>query len=437
MKYTSLDLLHNHHLERSSKSFSKETLASKMHQHCKSKIATKFKVNGDYGRNLLLSIFLPILILILFCQNALAINSEIYPELSKANYVFLIDQDTKEVLLERNADEKIAPSSMTKLMTAYVIFSQLKKGKLNLLNKCLIGKEAYKKSGSTMFLNYGDIVTIDQLITGLLVVSGNDAAIALAEISSGSIEAFANLMNQTAIEIGLKNSHFMNPHGLNQIGHFMSIRDLGMLTIKIRQDFPEYTHYFSTTNFTYGNITQHNRNPLLKKDYEGVTGMKTGHTNEGGYGIVGTVTRGSRRLVGVTNEAKTPRQREKIITELFDYGFNNYQKITLFNKNYPITKVKVWMGEKNSIDIVSNQDIAITIPRDKTLNDLEVKINYKGPLYTPIAAGSKVATLTIKVSGKKVREVSLFAKENVDKAGYFKRIIEITKYKLNQFFNII
>ena len=165
--------------------------------------------------------------------------------------------------------------------------------------------------------------------------------------------------------------------------------------------------------------------------------MKTGHTNEGGYGIVGTVTRGSRRLVGVTNEAKTPRQREKIITELFDYGFNNYQKITLFNKNYPITKVKVWMGEKNSIDIVSNQDIATTIPRDKTLDDLEVKINYKGPLYTPIAAGSKVATLTIKVSGKKVREVSLFAKENVDKAGYFKRIIEITKYKLNQFFNII
>ena len=236
-----------------------------LHEHCKSKIARKFKVSDDYGSNLLLSIFLPILILILFCQNALAINSEIYPELSKANYVFLIDQDTKEVLLERNADEKIAPSSMTKLMTAYVIFSQLKKGKLNLLNKCLIGKEAYKKSGSTMFLNYGDIVTIDQLITGLLVVSGNDAAIALAEISSGSIEAFANLMNQTAIEIGLKNSHFMNPHGLNQIGHFMSIRDLGMLTIKIRKDFPEYTHYFSTTNFTYGNITQHNRNPLLKK----------------------------------------------------------------------------------------------------------------------------------------------------------------------------
>lgn len=382
-------------------------------------------------------IFLSIFIVTFCGQNALAINSENYPELSRANYVFLIDQDTKEVLFERHADEKIAPSSMTKLMTAYVIFSQLKKGKLNLFNKCLIGKDAYKKSGSTMFLNYGDIVTIDQLITGLLVVSGNDAAIALAEISSGSVESFANLMNQTAIEIGLKNSHFMNPHGLNQIGHFMSIRDLAILAIKIRQDFPEYAHYFSTPNFTYGNITQHNRNPLIKKDYEGVTGMKTGHTNEGGYGIVGTVTRGSRRLVGVTNEAKTPRQREQIIIELFDYGFTNYQKITLFNKNYSIAKLKIWMGDKDLIDVVSNQDIAINIPREKTLDDLEVKVSYKGPLYTPIKAGSKIATLTIKVSGKKIREVPLFAKENVDKAGYFKRIIEITKYKLNQFFNII
>lgn len=370
-------------------------------------------------------------------KQALAIDPEIYPELSKANYVFLIDQDTKEILLERNADEKIAPSSMTKLMTAYVIFSQLKKGKLNLFNKCMIGKEAYKKSGSTMFLNYRDIVTVDQLIAGLLVVSGNDAAIALAEISSGSVEGFANLMNQTAKEIGLKNSHFMNPHGLNQPGHFMSIRDLGMLTIKIRQDFPEYVHYFSTPDFTYGNITQHNRNPLLKKDYEGVTGMKTGHTNEGGYGIVGTVTRGSRRLVGVTNSAKTPRQREKIITELFDYGFNNYQKITLFNQNYPIAKVKTWMGQKDLIDVTIKQDIAINIPRDKAMGDLKVKVNYKEPVYTPIAAGATIGTITVELSGKKLREVPLFSKEKVDKAGYFKRITQITKYKFNQFFNII
>ena len=174
--------------------------------------------------------------------------------LEKAQYLFLMDQDTGEVLLEKNADKRIPPSSMTKLMTAYVMFDQIKKGKVSLTNQCVIGKDAWKKSGSKMFLKYGDVVSIDQLITGLLVVSGNDASIALAEATSGSVDGFVQLMNETGERIGLKNSHFKNPHGLNQDDHYMSLRDLSIVANSIAVDFPQYLHYFSETDFTYQNI---------------------------------------------------------------------------------------------------------------------------------------------------------------------------------------
>jgi D-alanyl-D-alanine carboxypeptidase (penicillin-binding protein 5/6) len=362
---------------------------------------------------------------------------EQYPELIKANYLLLMDQDTKEVLLEKNADTKVAPSSMTKLMTAYVIFDQLEKGTINLTNQCVIGKDAWKKSGSKMFLNYGDVVSIDQLITGLLVVSGNDASIALAEATSGSIENFTDLMNETAKRIGLKNSHFKNPHGLNQDGHYMTLRDLSIVASRIASDFPQYLHYFSETDFTYQNITQHNRNPLIKKGYEGATGMKTGHTDAGGFGMVGTATRGARRLIAITNDAKTPIQREKIITQLLDYGFNDYKKITFFDKNYPIATAKTWLGTKSEVSLFSNQDIAMTIPSNQTLDKLKVNVNYRGPIYAPIIKNENIATLTIEISGKEIKEIPLFSKENIDKAGYLARIYQITKYQFRQFIRVI
>lgn len=360
-----------------------------------------------------------------------------YSELTKANYLFLVDQDTGEILLEKNADQRIAPSSMTKLMTAYVIFDQLKQGKINLTNQCVIGKDAWRKSGSKMFLNYGDVVSVDKLITGLLVVSGNDAAVALAEATSGSVDNFADLMNETGKKIGLKNSHFRNPHGLNQDNHYMSLRDLSIVARRITSDFPQYLHYFSTTEFTYQNITQKNRNPLIKKSYEGVTGMKTGHTDDGGYGVVGTATRGSRRLVAVVNEAKTPKQREKLVTELLDFGFNNYKKITLFNKNQPIAALDTWLGAKDKVEVVSDQDIAITLPKDQPLDKIAVKIKYKGSIYAPIIKGKKIGTLMIFVADKKVREMPLIADETIDKANYFKRIWMVAKYKCRQFINAI
>ncbi len=384
--------------------------------------------------NLIATIFL----LLFSCEIAFGQNKNNQTsELSKANYFLLIDQDTKEVLLERNADVKLAPSSMTKLMTAYVIFDQLEKGAIKLDNQCVIGKDAWKKSGSKMFLNYGDVVSIDKLITGLLVVSGNDAAIALAEATSGSVDKFADLMNETGKKIGLKNSHFQNPHGLNQTGHYMSLRDLSTVAVRIAKDFPQYLHYFSETDFTYQNITQRNRNPLIKRGYEGATGMKTGHTDAGGFGMVGTATRGNRKLIAITNEAKTPAIREKVITELLDYGFNNYKKVTFFDKNHTITTAKTWLGAKDEVDLISNQDIAMNIPSNQSLDNVKVKIKYRGPIYTPITKDKKLATLTIEIAGKKVQEIPLFAKENIDKASYFNRIYQVAKYQFRQFKKII
>jgi D-alanyl-D-alanine carboxypeptidase (penicillin-binding protein 5/6) len=388
--------------------------------------------------NLIAAAFL----LVFSCQIAFADNvnnssKNAYPELDKARYVFLIDQDTQEVLFQKNADAKITPSSMTKLMTAYVIFDQLEKGTIKLDNECVIGKDAWKKSGSKMFLNYGDVVSIDKLITGLLVVSGNDASIALAEATSGSVENFAKLMNETGKKIGLKNSNFQNPHGLNQAGHYMSLRDLSIVATRLAKDFPQYLHYFSETDFTYQNITQRNRNPLIKKGYEGATGMKTGHTDAGGFGMVGTATRGNRRLIAVTNEAKTPIQRERIITELLDYGFNDYKKITFFDKNYSVAKARTWLGEKSEVELVSKQEISMTIPSEQSLDNVKVKIKYRGPLYAPITTDKKIANMTIEINGKKVREVPLFAKENIDKAGYFSRIYQVAKYQFRQLTKVI
>jgi len=358
-----------------------------------------------------------------------------YPNLIAANYVFLIDQDSKEVILERNADVMIAPSSMTKLMTAYVVFDQLKQGDIALNSRCLVGKEAWRKSGSTMFLNYGDVVTVGQLLAGLLVVSGNDAAIALAEVFSGDYESFANLMNQTAKKIGLKNSNFKNPHGLNEEGHYTTLRDLAILSIRIADDFPEYMHYFSTPKFTYRKITQANRNPLLVKGYKGITGMKTGYTSKGGYGMVASVNRDGRRLIAIINGAKTSKQREGIVTDILDYGFDNYKKIILFNKNHTISKTKVWFGNKDQLEVISDQDIFITLPKNKSINDLKIEIKYKEELiYAPVNKEKEIAILTVKFAGKIIRESSLFAKENIDKASSFVKIWEMAKYKGYKFF---
>lgn len=371
-----------------------------------------------------------------FCATH-ASAQDVRKNLQDAQFYFLIDADTKEVLLSKNADQRIAPSSMTKLMTAYVVFDQIKKGQVSFDNQCLIGKDAWRKSGSSMFLNYGDVVSIEDLVKGLLVVSGNDAAIALSETTANGTDNFVALMNIKAKELGMKNSHFRNPHGLNEEGHYMSLRDLATLAIRLYQDFPQYSHYFGIPEFTYRNIKQINRNPLIKENYDGVLGGKTGHTNEGGYGVIGIVKRDNRRLIAVVNKAPTPKQRAAIITDLLDYGFEDYKKIVIFEKGQTITQVKTWLGTKVKVDAVTGQEIAMNIPRDRPIEAVNVTVKYKSPIYAPISQGAKVATLVVEVKGYKTFEYSLFAKEKIDKVGYLRKINRILRYKIGSFINRI
>jgi len=378
------------------------------------------------------SILSGLILSIIICFQAFgaaSLSVKDFPILAKADYYFLMDSDTGEILLQKNADVRLAPSSMTKIMTAYVLFDQISQGRLNLNNQCLIGNDARNKRGSSMFLNYGDVVSVEELLKGLLAVSGNDASIALAESSAGSIEKFATLMNLKAKEIGLKNSHFQNPHGLNEDGHYMSLRDLGTVISHIYQDFPQFAPYLSIKEFTYRAITQSNHNPLLG-NYDGVVGGKTGYTGDGAYGVVASVKRNNRRLVAVVNKVKTPKQRAVLITELFDYGFEEYKKLTLFKKDAPIAKLKMWMGNKNDVEVAVNQDISVNVPTEKQLENITVKINYLGPIYAPIVKGAKIATMKIEIKNYKTLEYSLFAKENVDKSGLFRRMNQILRYKL-------
>jgi D-alanyl-D-alanine carboxypeptidase (penicillin-binding protein 5/6) len=383
--------------------------------------------------------FLFCLLLIFFVIQAKAEDAVDNPpaELADIQFYFLIDADTKEILLSKNPDVRIAPSSMTKIMTAFVVFDQIKKGRITFENQCLIGKDAWRKSGSSMFLNYGDVVSIEDLVRGLLAVSGNDAAVALAESTAGGFNNFVDLMNSKARELGLKNSHFRNPHGLNEEGHYMSVRDLATLAIALQNQFPQYSHYFGITEFTYKNITQHSRNPLIKGNYDGVVGGKTGHTNEGGYGVIGMVKRDNRRLIGVVNKAKTPKQRSAAIIKIFDYGFDNYKKITLFEKGQNVESLKTWLGSKSKVKVMTNNEVSFNLPREKAVDAIKVSVKYKAPLHTPISKGAQVANLLVEIPGYKSFEYPLIVEEKIDKARYFERIRQILRYKITNFLNKI
>lgn len=352
-----------------------------------------------------------------------------FKNIKRHDFVFLMDYDTKEVLLSKNSDTRLAPSSMTKLMTAYVVADQIKKGKVSLENECIIGRDAWRKRGSSMFLNYGDIVSIDKLLKGLLAVSGNDAAVALAQSVGGSKENFVAMMNFKAKELGLKNSQFRNPHGLNQDGHYMSLRDLATLLANFYENFPEFASYLSIEKFTYANITQPNRNPLMKTHYDGIVAGKTGYTSDGGYGVIASVKRGDRRLIAAINKGKTSRHRTKLITEVFDYGFEEYNKLTIFHRNQNVATLDSWLGDKK-VKLSPKQEIAFNIPRAINQEAIDVKVNYQAPIYAPVRKGDKIAELKVKIKNYKTLTYPLFATNNVKKAKPMTALKEKFGYKI-------
>jgi D-alanyl-D-alanine carboxypeptidase (penicillin-binding protein 5/6) len=349
----------------------------------------------------------------------------------KAKNAFLIDYKTNTVLYNKQGDEAMHPSSMSKMMTAYVVFNQLKEGKITLEQEFPVSIKAQKIGGSTMFLQAGYNVKVKDLLQGMIVQSGNDACITLAEGISGSEEAFVSLMNVTAKRLGLNNTQFANATGMPDAKHLMSARDLTKLAQALIRDFPEFYHYHQQKTFTYNNITQPNRNTLIGEN--GVDGLKTGHTEIAGYGLTASSKINDRRVIAVVNGLSSMRQRAEEARKLLTYGHTNFHNTIAIRQGEVLGKIPVWHGKDEFVEAVANDDIVLTIPNhwhEKLLGKLE----FDAPIKAPITKGDKVAELVLSTPLQGELRLPLYAKEGVAKTSFFGRILYGIKYYKYKFF---
>jgi len=323
-----------------------------------------------------------------------------------AKYAVVIDYNTGATLLEKNADTPNPPSSMTKLMTIYLTFKWLKEGKLKLGQGLLVSRRAWRKGGSKMFVPLGQTVSVRNLIRGVFVDSGNDAAIVLAEGIGGTEEAFAQMMNAEAKKLGMTHSHFMNATGWPAPGHEMSVRDIATLSAAIIRDFPEYYHYAGERTFTYDKIKQRNRNPLVMDGM--ADGLKTGHTDAGGYGEVGSTLRNGRRVILVLNGLPTWNSRISESKRLMDWAFNAFEDVTLFGPGVPVAQAKVWLGAAPDVALVGAAPIVVTLPRGWRATT-KITTDYAAPVPAPIRKGQKLGRLAISGRGIPTDQASLRA----------------------------
>lgn len=350
---------------------------------------------------------------------------------TKALNAILMDYETGEYIFTKNHQEMIAPASMSKLMTVYVLLSKIKEGEVSLEDTYVVSENAWRKGGaasggSTMFLKIGQEVRVEDLIKGIVIQSGNDACIVVAENLAGSEEEFASMLNETAEKIGLENANFVNSTGLPHPEHKISVEDLAILARHIIKEFPEFYHFFKQKEFTFNGIKQGNRNPLLYT-LKGADGLKTGHTEEAGFCLTGSVVRGDRRLIEVVAGLESNKERFEETESLMTWGFANYDNYKFFNKNQILAEIPVWYGTVKSVDAVVSDKIVKTVKKSLR-NKYEAKVQYKSPLKAPIVKGDKVGEVIISYEGKTVDKYPLVAKENVAKMGAVGRFIENLKY---------
>ncbi len=344
---------------------------------------------------------------------------------TKAKNALLMDYDTGEYLYAKDAFTAVPPASMSKLMTVYILFSKIKDGSLSLEDTFTVSENAWRKGGaasgsSTMFLPIGAKVTVENLIRGILIQSGNDACIVVAENLAGSEEDFAVKMNEKAAELGLKNSHFENSTGLPSPDHKMSAEDLALLARAIIRDFPEFYPIFSQKSFTYNNIVQGNRNPLLYTMPD-ADGLKTGHTDEAGYGLTASAKRGDRRLIGVMNGMASNKERSEEAEKLMGWGFREFNNYKVFKQYERVVSVPVYLGTEKNIDLVAGEDAVFTLPRSAA-RDAKLTAVYKKPVKAPVKQGQKLGEVRLEVDGQETRIIPLFADHSVEKLGFFGRI---------------
>ena len=345
------------------------------------------------------------------------------PSIAASGYI-LIDADSGRVITEKNADEKLPPASLTKLMTSYVLSYELAEGNVANTDMVTISENAWAQNptfagSSLMWIEVGKQVNLKDLHKGVVISSGNDASVAVAEHLAGSESAFADVMNQHAALLGMTGSHFVNAHGLPDAEHYMTARDLAILSKAILK-YPEEYALYSQPDYTYNNITQTNRNRLLWKD-DSVDGLKTGHTEEAGFCLVSSAKRNGMRLISVVMGAKSQSAREVESQKLLSYGFRYFETHQLYSTGDALTATKIWAGASDSLSLGVERDIHLTIPRRKH-KDIEAVMDLAEFIKAPVSAGNEYGELVIRLDGEELLREPLFALESIEQGGIFKRL---------------
>lgn len=334
-----------------------------------------------------------------------------------AKQAFIVDYETGQVLFAKNADEKMPTSSMSKTMTIYLVDEAIKNGKLSLDQELPVSEKAWSMQGSKMFVALNSMVKVEDLIRGVVIQSGNDATIVLAEGLAGSEAEFAVAMNRKAQELGMKNSHFTNASGWPDPEHYSTAQDLAILAAALVRDFPETYKYYKEIDFTYNGIKQGNRNPLLYKNI-GADGIKTGHAEEAGYGLIGSGVRNGRRVIMVLNGMASMEERASESVRLLEWALANFENVDLVSAGEKVATAPVAMGMERSVGLVTDKDLKVTLPR-MAGKDIKREAVFMGPLAAPVQKGQQVGVVRISAPNIKPLEVPLVAEKDVAALGFF------------------
>ncbi len=347
---------------------------------------------------------------------------------TKAREAILMDAETGTVLYEHAADELMPPASMSKLMTLLMVFDRLANGSLSMDDTFPVSEKAWRKGGSKMFVMVGAEISIADLLRGIVIQSGNDACIVIAEGIAGDEETFAAMMTERGREIGLTNSTFRNATGWPDPEHQMTARDLATLARFMVRNYPDYYALFAETEFTWQGIRQPNRNPLLGS-YRGADGLKTGHTESAGYGLVASAERDGRRLISVVNGLGSDRERAAESRRLLNIGFQEFDNYTLLSAGQTVDEADVWLGDRDHIPLVVADQLRLTLPRD-VRQGLEAKLHYQNPVPAPVEKGAQIGTLRLTAPEMAPIEIPVLAGESAGKLGFFGRISAAFNYLL-------
>ena len=342
------------------------------------------------------------------------------PVTTDAEFAYIADYETGEVLFEKNADTPTAPASMSKLMTVAIVLEKLKAGELDLNDQFFVSEKAWRMQGSKMWVRVDTKIALKNLLRGIVVQSGNDACIVIAENISGTEEAFAQLMTRKAREWGLKNSTFSNASGWPDPGQKMSMRDLGLLTRKIISEYPEYYSLFAEKEFTWEKIRQQNRNPLLD-NFDGADGLKTGHTDESGFGLVGSAVKDGQRRIIVVNGLDSQKQRNLESSRLLNIAFNDFERKEVYSAGDIAGDALVFKGKAENVPLITREPVSMIVHRTQ-LDKVKATVVYEGPVAAPVAAGQQIGFLKVSKPDGSSREYPLFAGRNVAETGFLGKV---------------